>query len=210
MNELFDIEKFNLISDEENYYFFRALEPGDIDDIKNGIIKEENEYKRLRTDSKRWEEKHQEKARWNEESKISLEEIYNHIKVHYSLQTNCISLTSNANIVRTYGETFSDKYVIIKVPKKDMGEKVFHAGQYMLDEIQKQIEKKIEEGKISNSILNELERIDKSKTSNEIQEIIKKRYKTKEKIEENKTAKMKKGIKYKSPHARISSWQSLD
>ena len=122
MNELFDIEKFNLISDEENYYFFRALEPGDIDDIKNGIIKEENEYKRLRTDSKRWEEKHQEKARWNEESKISLEEIYNHIKVHYSLQTNCISLTSNANIVRTYGETFSDKYVIIKVPKKDMGE----------------------------------------------------------------------------------------
>ena len=209
MNELFDIEKFNLISDEENYYFFRALEPGDIDDIKNGIIKEENEYKRLRTDSKRWEEKHQEKARWNEESKISLEEIYNHIKVHYSLQTNCISLTSNANIVRTYGETFSDKYVIIKVPKKDMGEKVFHAGQYMLDEIQKQIEKKIEEGKISNSILNELERIDKSKTSNEIQEIIKKRYKTKEKIE-NKTAKMKKGIKYKSPHARISSWQSLD
>ena len=41
MNELFDIEKFNLISDEENYYFFRALEPGDIDDIKNGIIKEE-------------------------------------------------------------------------------------------------------------------------------------------------------------------------
>lgn len=26
--EIFDIEKFNVISDEENYYFFRALKYG--------------------------------------------------------------------------------------------------------------------------------------------------------------------------------------
>ena len=25
MEEIFDIEKFNIIEDEENYYFFRAL-----------------------------------------------------------------------------------------------------------------------------------------------------------------------------------------
>ena len=37
--------------------------------------------------------------------------MYNHIKMHYSLQTNCISLSSNANVARTYGEAFSDKYV---------------------------------------------------------------------------------------------------
>ena len=34
--------------------------------------------------------------------------------MHYSLQTNCISLSSNANVARTYGEAFSDKYVMIK------------------------------------------------------------------------------------------------
>ena len=30
MNKKFDIEKFNIINDEENYYFFRVLEDGDI------------------------------------------------------------------------------------------------------------------------------------------------------------------------------------
>ena len=61
--------------------------------------------------------------------------MYNHIKMHYSLETNCISLSSNANVARTYGETFSDKYVMIKVPKKEMGQRVYNAGQYMLSEI---------------------------------------------------------------------------
>lgn len=36
MEEIFDIEKFNVISDEENYYFFRSLEPGDIKDLEEG------------------------------------------------------------------------------------------------------------------------------------------------------------------------------
>ena len=36
MEEIFDIEKFNIISDEENYYFFRSLEPGDIKDLEEG------------------------------------------------------------------------------------------------------------------------------------------------------------------------------
>ena len=34
MEEIFDIEKFNLISDDENYYFFRSLESGDIEDLE--------------------------------------------------------------------------------------------------------------------------------------------------------------------------------
>ena len=38
MDKIFNIEKFNLISDEENYYFFRALEPGDIEDLKKAKI----------------------------------------------------------------------------------------------------------------------------------------------------------------------------
>ena len=209
MEDIFDIENFNVISDEENYYFFRSLEPGDVDDLEKGIIKDGENYQKLRTDRERWEETHQEAPRWNAESTVSLEEMYNHIKIHYSLQTNCISLSSNANIARTYGETFSDKYVMIKVPKKEMGEKVFHAGQYMLDEIAKQVEQRITEGGISENILKDLQEVENAKTSDEIKELIKRKYRTPKKLDENK-ARPNKGINYKSPHARVSSWQSLD
>ena len=207
--EIFDIEKFNVISDEENYYFFRSLEPGDVEDLEKGIIKDGENYHRLRTDRERWEETHQEAPRWNAESKVTLEEMYNHIKMHYSLQTNCISLSSNANVARTYGEAFSDKYVMIKVPKKEMGEKVFHAGQYMLDEIEKKVEQRITEGGISENILKDLQEVENAKTSDEIKELIKRKYKTPKKLDETK-ARPNKGINYKSPHARVSSWQSLD
>ena len=56
MDKIFNIEKFNLISDDENYYFFRALEPGDIEDLKKGIIKDGENCKKLRTDRERWQE----------------------------------------------------------------------------------------------------------------------------------------------------------
>ena len=209
MDKIFNIEKFNLISDNENYYFFRALEPGDIKDLKKGIIKDGENYKKLRTDRERWQEKHQEKPKWNEKSNITLEEIYNHIKMHYSLQTNCISLTSNANVARTYGETFSDKYVMVKVPKKEMGEKVFHAGEYMLEKIAEQLEERITSETISEAVKKELQEIENAKTSDEIKEIIQTKYKQTQKIDKN-IGKLSKGIKYKSPQARISSWQSLD
>ena len=56
----------------------------------------------------------------DEESNISLEEVYDHIKMHYRKDTNCISLTSNANIAINYGRgSYKDKYVMIKIPKKD-------------------------------------------------------------------------------------------
>ena len=44
MSKIFDIEKNDVISDEENYYFFRALEPGDIEDLEKGIIKNGEKY----------------------------------------------------------------------------------------------------------------------------------------------------------------------
>lgn len=210
MNNIFNIEKFNLIEDEENYYFFRSLEPGDLKDLENGIIKENNEYTKLRTDRERWEEEHPgESPRWNSESEVSLEEMYSHIKMHYSLQTNCISLSSNANVARTYGEEFSDKYVMVRVPKKEMGERVFHAGSYMLQELEKIVEKEIEKQNLREDVLEDLKAIDEAKTSDEIKELIKTRYKTKEGIDVNK-AGLKKGITYRSPHARISSYQSLN
>ena len=210
MEEMFDIEKFNIISDEENYYFFRSLEPGDIKDLEEGNIKDENgKYIRLRTDRERWEETHSIKPRWNAESTVTLEEMYNHIKMHYSLETNCISLSSNANVARTYGETFSDKYVMIKVPKKEMGQRVYNAGQYMLTEIDKKVQERIAQGDIPEEVLEDFERIDAVAESKELKEILKVKYTAPEGIDTSKSG-MKKRIVYKAPLARVSSFQALD
>ena len=210
MEEMFDIEKFNVISDEENYYFFRSLEPGDIKDLEEGNIKDENgNYIRIRTDRERWEETHSIKPRWNAESTVTLEEMYNHIKIHYSLETNCISLSSNANVARTYGETFSDKYVMIKVPKNEMGQRVYNAGQYMLAEIDKKVQERIAQGNIPEEVLEDFRRIDETTESKELKEIIKVKYTAPEGIDISKSG-MKKGIVYKAPLARVSSFQALD
>ena len=210
MEKMFDIEKFNIISDEENYYFFRSLEPGDIKDLEEGNIKYENgKYIRLRTDRERWEGIHSIEPRWNAESTVTLEEMYNHIKMHYSLETNCISLSSNANVARTYGETFSDKYVMIKVPKKEMGQRVYNAGQYMLAEIDKKVQERIAKGNIPEEVLEDFERIDEATESKELKEIIKVKYTAPEGIDTSKSG-MKKGIIYKAPLARVSSFQALN
>ena len=210
MEEMFDIEKFNIISDEENYYFFRSLEPGDIKDLEEGNIKDENgNYIRIRTDRERWEETHSIEPRWNAESTVTLEEMYNHIKMHYSLETNCISLSSNANVARTYGETFSDKYVMIKVPKKEMGQRVYNAGQYMLAEIDKKVQERIAKGNIPEEVLEDFRKIDEATESKELKEIIKVKYTAPDGIDTNKS-RMKKGIIYKAPLARVSSFQALD
>ena len=37
MESLFDIDKFNIIEDEENYYFFRALNMADNQDLEAGV-----------------------------------------------------------------------------------------------------------------------------------------------------------------------------
>ena len=210
MEEMFDIEKFNVISDEENYYFFRSLEPGDIKDLEEGNIKDENgKYIRLRTDRERWEGTHSIEPRWNAESTVTLEEMYNHIKMHYSLETNCISLSSNANVARTYGETFSDKYVMIKVPKKEMGQRVYNAGQYMLSEIARKVQERIAQGNIPEEVLEDLKKIDEATKPEDLKEIIKVKYTAPKGIDTSKSG-MKKGIVYKAPLARVSSFQALD
>ena len=210
MEEMFDIEKFNIISDEENYYFFRSLEPGDIKDLEEGNIKDENgKYIRLRTDRERWEGTHSIKPRWNAESQVTLEEMYNHIKTPYSLETNCISLSSNANVARTYGETFSDKYVMIKVPKKEMGQRVYNAGQYMLSEIARKVQERIAQGNIPEEVLEDFRKIDEATKSEDLKDIIRVKYTAPKGIDTSKSG-MKKGIIYKAPLARVSSFQALD
>ncbi len=111
--EILEIDKFSIISDEENYYFFRALNMADNSDIEQETtVNSDGKIGRIRTDRERYEGK----TKYTEESDISLEEVYDHIKMHYRKDTNCISLTSNANIAINYGRgSYKDKYVMIKI-----------------------------------------------------------------------------------------------
>ena len=109
---LFDINSFNIIEDKDNYYFFRALNMADNYDIAQKItVFEDGKIKRIRTDRERYIGD----TKYKENSVISLEEVYDHIKNNYRKDTNCISLTSNANVSVKYGRgAYKDKYVQIK------------------------------------------------------------------------------------------------
>lgn len=212
MNNIFDIYNFNLIKDNENYYFFRALNMADIKDLEEGIILDKNgNLEKIRTDRQRYKENLQnEKPKYNKEDKISLEQIYDHIKEHYRKDTNCISLSCNSNVSISYGRgLYKDKYIMIKVPKNEFGEKVIFAGQYMLDEIEKIINKYISDVNIDSKLKETLFEIDNSKTLDEIKNKIKVRYKSKEVLNFN-NAKLKKKIKYKQPVARIINHKVLN
>ncbi len=212
MNKIFDIYNFNLIKDNENYYFFRALNMADIKDLEEGIILDKNgNLEKIRTDRQRYKENLQnEKPKYNKEDKISLEQIYDHIKEHYRKDTNCISLSCNSNVSISYGRgLYKDKYIMIKVPKNEFGEKVIFAGQYMLDEIEKIINKYISDVNIDSKLKETLFEIDNSKTLDEIKNKIKVRYKSKEVLNFN-NAKLKKKIRYKQPVARIINHKVLN
>jgi hypothetical protein len=209
VENLFDINNFNVIQDKENFYFFRSLEPGDLEDLKNGVINDGNKYLKLRTDRERWEEKHEERIpRWTSESEISLDQMYHHIKYNYSLQTNCISLTSDANVARMYGEQFSQNYVMITVPKREMGTRVISAGPYMLSEIEKRIDEALYSSNISEDIRNVIDKIDRAEDEEGLKEILKTRFKGKESVF-SKTPLMRNDRVYKNPTARISRFQTL-
>src|SRR5699024_8531998 len=143
MESLFDIDKFNIIEDEENYYFFRALNMADNQDLEAGVTLDNvGNIEKIRTDRERYEENAEnELPKYSKDAEISLEQVYDHIKMHYRKDTNCISLSSNSNVSITYGRGFyKDRYVMVKVPKSELGEKVINAGQYMLEEIAKKVE----------------------------------------------------------------------
>ena len=208
--EILEIDKFNIISDEENYYFFRALNMADNRDIEQETtISSDGKIERIRTDRERYEGK----TKYTEKSNISLEEVYDHIKMHYRKDTNCISLTSNANIAINYGRgSYKDKYVMIKIPKNELGEQTVEAGQYMLQELYSKIEKTVEElpEETKSKILEIFSDIDIANETKDLKEIITKRYTTKSEEVNPSKAHPRKGIRYSSPKARISSYQSLN
>ena len=142
MSDVFDIEKSNVYEDQDNYYFFRALNLSDCRDADDGVITNNaGLVNRVRTNRERYTGE----SRYTSSSVVSLEEVTDHIKIHQSKTTNCISLTSNANTAITYGRGYyRDRYILVKVPKKELGSKVFQAGPYMLDEISKAINEILE------------------------------------------------------------------
>ena len=46
-DKIFDINTFNIFSDDENYYFFRALNNADNNDIDRGITTDESLFSLL-------------------------------------------------------------------------------------------------------------------------------------------------------------------
>lgn len=212
MENVFDIEKFNIIEDEENYYFFRALNMADNQDLETGtILGEEGSIDKIRTDRERYEQNAENgEPKYSKNDQISLEQVYDHIKMHYRKDTNCISLSSNANVSISYGRgNYKDRYIMVKVPKKELGEKVINAGQYMLEEISKKVDEYISSITDNSKLFDTISEIDNGKTADEIKRAIETRYTPKQEIDSSK-AKLRKGITYRSPVARISSYQALN
>ena len=141
MDELFNIT--NCYQDDNYYYFFRALNKRDMAGIRDkSILDEAGHIRKIVTDSTFYNHK----DRYNEDSSLTLEEMVNHVKTHYDKDTNCISLSSDANVCLTYGRSdYEDKYIVVKVPKSELGKTTFNAGKYIYEEILKRVNTYLEE-----------------------------------------------------------------
>ena len=203
LEEIFDIEKFKIYSDDNYYYFFRALEELDIEGIKSGQIVDENgNLTKLITDR----EFYGINDRYDENSNISLEEIFNHIKMHYSKDTNCISFSSNANVALTYGrKDYEYQYITIKVPKEEMGNIVYNAGLYMMQELTKKVNDAVENEKLDELQRYYLRAINEAKTQEALDRI--KETFPKEYVE---TDLLERGISFPFESTKTIQYQSLN
>lgn len=154
----------DIIFDGENYYLFRALNDGNKTDLENGIDS-------IRTDCIRYYESFGKWGKYNDKSTISLEELYDHIKMRYRRDTNCISLSSDANVVLTY-HTEKPKYVLVKISPEKLKE-VVDAGEYFFYAIEKNVieaENNIQDE--TGEITKILKEIEEAKDLNEIRKIL--------------------------------------
>ena len=179
LEKLFNVENFNIYSDDENYYFFRSLEEVDVESIKNrSIVDESGKIKRLITDREFYGE-----TTFTKDSNISLEEMTEHIKTNYNKHTNCISFSSNANVALDYGRsTYNDDYIVLKVPKKDFEKDTFFAGKYMFLEVSRVLDEFYSKLDNESDIKKYFDMIDKAKSQEELEKI-------KEQVQENLSLK---------------------
>ena len=177
MKTVFNLNSFNVIKDEKYYYFFRALNKEDNKDLEEGKITKNGKIIKIRTDTQRWKENNKNlKPRYDENVKNSLEQMYDHIKPKFCRCTNCISLSCDASISIHYGRDFyKDRYVMIKIKKEEMGNKVINAGLYLLNYIEEAVNNEIRLLK-NMALLNKLNQINKATSAKNIANIVIKEY----------------------------------
>ena len=151
----------NILFDGKHYYLIRSLNDGNMQDLRQGI-------QDIRTDAQRYREKNGEWGKYNDQSVCSLEEVFDHIKMKYRKDTNCTSLTRNANVALTY-HVNNSRYVLVRV-EPDEQDKYFDAGDYMLGEIEAQIASVSQNS--TDEIKELLDRIDRASTQEEIRAIL--------------------------------------
>ena len=200
---LFDMSAFNVIEDDEYFYVFRTLN----EDNERELDDDYEKY--LRTSRERQERKSQE-VRYTAESKISLAEVYDNIK--YSRgdkDTNCISFSTNTNVSLDY---LNDRYVMLRVPKDNMGQLVV-SGKYMLEEIGRQVEAKIEEllkDEVANKeILALISQINASESTEEMVDVVTRSYKDVKDVQEKYTGSKSARLSKASVKRRFADKQYL-
>ena len=171
--EVFGIENFNLISDDKYYYVFRALNRKDKKETDDSLTNEDNELQKLTTNKQRYPEN----DRYNDVSQISLKEVFEHTRsINAYKGTNCISLSSNANISIDYGSRYGHKYIMVKIPK-NKDNQFYNAGQYMISELNKMLDKKLKELPLDSKIIQLIKEIESKTDKIEIQELIGEKFK---------------------------------
>lgn len=170
--EIFGIDNFNLISDNEYYYVFRALNLDDQAEIERGITTENGVQQRVITNKQRYPENN----KFANRSEISLQEVWAHTKsVNFYKGTNCISLSSNANVSIDYGSKYGHKYLMIKIPREQSGI-VYNAGQYMISELNRMLDEKIEQLPQDSEIVQLIQKIEEMEDNRAIRDIISDRF----------------------------------
>lgn len=167
MNNVFDIDSFKVKEDENYYYFFRALNREDNKDLEEGKITENGKIIKIRTDTQRWKESNKGlKPRYDEDTKNSLEQMYDHIKPKFCRCTNCISLSCDAGVTIHYGKDFyNDTYIMVKVQKEEIEHKVINAGLYLLNHIEAAVNTQIDllKDEVLKKKLNQINYVNNSK-----------------------------------------------
>lgn len=154
----------NIIFDGKYYYLFRALNDDDKENLEKGIDS-------IQTDANRYYHKYQTWGKYNDHSEMSLEEIYDHVKMKHRQDTNCISLTQDANVELTY-HTENPQYVIIKISPEQLKD-YLPAGDYFFDTVKQQVEK-IEKGLSDNDqVASTLKKIENADNITQIRKILK-------------------------------------
>ena len=131
----------DILYDYKNYYFFRSLNDEHKKDYENGIYD-------LISDSTRYFNENGKFGKYNKNDKLTLEELYDHVGKLYRRDTNCISITNDANVCLTYHEE-NPIYVVIKIPEDKM-KNVIDARKFFFDNIKEKILKADKEIKLDN------------------------------------------------------------